>query len=100
MQDYLEVSDDELESARDSVPTNPIAGPSTSPGNISTATPSAHKSSKTTSDDDVTETPKLSYASHTKRDRKQSHAYSEHGFARLVVEPTTYKYVLAYLDAD
>ena len=31
IQDYLEVSDNELESERDSVPTNPIAGPSTPP---------------------------------------------------------------------
>ena len=39
----LEASDDELESDRDSVPTNPIAGPSTPPRNTSTRTPSAPK---------------------------------------------------------
>ena len=47
IQDYLEVSDDELESQGDSVPTNTIAGPSTPPGNTSTSTPSVPKVSKT-----------------------------------------------------
>ena len=41
VRDFLEVSDDELASERDSVPTNPIAGPSTPTRNISTSTPSA-----------------------------------------------------------
>ena len=59
MQDYLEGYDDELESKRDSAPTNPIACPSTSPCNRSTSTPSAHKSSKIASFDEVSETPKL-----------------------------------------
>ena len=41
IQDYLKVSDDELESERDSVPTNPIAGLSTPAPNTSTSTSSA-----------------------------------------------------------
>ena len=85
IQHYVEVSDYELESERDSDPTNPIAGPSTPPCNTSTSTPSAHKSSKITSLDEVTETPKLDYKSYPNRDCKQMQRYSEHGFARLVV---------------
>ena len=72
IQDYLEASDDELESERDSVPTNPIAGPSTPSRNTSTSTPSAPKSSKTARFDEVPETPKLDYESYPKRDRKQT----------------------------
>ena len=100
IQDYLEVSDDELESERDSVPTNPIAGPSTPPRNTSTSTPSAPKSSKTACFDEVPETPNLAYKSYPKRDRKQTQRYSEHGFDRLVVQATTYKQAMASLDAD
>ena len=99
IQDYHEVSDDELESERDSAPTNPIAGHSTPPRHTSTSMPSATKSSKTARFDGVSETPKLAYKSYLKRDRKQTQGYSEHGFARLVVEPTTYKEAMASLDA-
>ena len=89
IQDYLKVSADELESERDSVPPNLIAGPSTAPRNTSTSTPSAPKSYKTARGDQVAETPILDYQSYPKRDRKQTQRYSEDGFARLVVEPTT-----------
>ena len=44
IEDYLEVADNEFESQRDSVPTNPIADPSTPPRNPATSMPSAHKS--------------------------------------------------------
>ena len=64
IQDYLEVSDDELELERDSVPTNAIAGPSTPPRNTSTSTPSAPKSFKTARFDEVPETTKLAYKSY------------------------------------
>ena len=100
IQDYLEVSDDELESERDSVPTNLICRPSTPPRNTSASTPSARKSSNTAHFDVVPETPKLDYKSYPKRDRKQTPRYCKHGFARLVVEPTTYKQAMASLDAD
>ena len=50
--------------------------------------------------EEVTETPKVDYQSYPKRDRKQTHRYSEDGFARLVVDPTTYKQAMASLDAD
>ena len=100
IQDYLEVSDDELESERDSVPTNPIAGPSTPLRNTSTSTPSPPKSFKTARLDEFPETPKLPYKSYPKRDHKQTQGYSEHGFVRLVVEPTTCKEANASLDAD
>ena len=100
IQDYLEDSDDELESERDFVPTNPIAGPSTPPHNTSISTPSAPKTSKTTRFDEVLETPKIDYKSYAKRDCKQTQRYSENGFARLVVEPNTYKQAMASLDAD
>ena len=100
IQDHLEVSDDELESNRDSAPTNPIAGPSTPPRTTSTSTPSAPKSYKTARYDEVPETAKLAYELYTKRERKQTQRYYEHGFARLVVEPTTYKQAMASLDAD
>ena len=100
MQDYFEVSDDELESERHSVPTNPIAGPSTPPRNTSTSTPSAPKSSNTARFDEVPQTPKLDSKSYSKRDGKQTQRYTEHGFVRLVVEPTTYKQAMASLDAD
>ena len=94
------MSDDELESERDSVATNSIAGPSTPPRNTSTSTPSAPESSKTARWDEVLETPKVDYKSYPKRDCKQTQRYSEHAFARLVVEPTTYKQAMASLDAD
>ena len=100
MQDYLEVGDDKLESERDSVPPNPIAGPSTPPHHTSTSMPSAPKSFKTARFDEVPETPKLDYKSHHKRERKQMLGYSEHGLARLVVEPTTYEQAMASLDAN
>ena len=69
---YIEVSDDELESVRDSVPTNPIAGPATPTRNTSTSTLSAHKSFKTPRFDEVAETSKLDYKLYSKRDRKQT----------------------------
>ena len=47
IQDYLQVSDDELESEGDSVPPNPIAGPATPARNTSTSTPSPRKSCNT-----------------------------------------------------
>ena len=53
IQHYFEVSNDELESERDSVPTNPIAGPSTPRRNTSTTTPSVPKLSKTARFDEV-----------------------------------------------
>ena len=89
--DYLQVFDIELESERDSVPTNPIGGPATPPGNTSTSTPSSSKAYKTAGFDDVPEPPQLEYKSYTSRDRKHTQGYSEHGFARLVVEPNIYK---------
>ena len=100
MQDYLEVSDAELESERDSVSTNPIAGPSTPTRYTYTSTPSAPKSCKTARFYEVTETPKLEYKSYSNRDHKLTQRYSEHGFARLVVDPTTYQQAMASLDAD
>ena len=81
--DYPEVSDDELESERDSVLTNTIAGPSTTPRNTSTSTPSAPKSSKIDRFDEVPETPKLDYKSYSKRVRQQTQPYSEHGLQDL-----------------
>ena len=68
IQDYLEVSDDELRSERDSVRSNPIAGPSTPPRTTSTSTPSAPKSSKTALCDEVPETPQLDYKPYHRRD--------------------------------
>ena len=62
--------------------------------------PSGRKSYKTARFDNVAQTTKLDYKSHTKRDRKPTQRYSEYGFARLVVEPTTYKQAMASLDAD
>ena len=59
MEEYLEVSDNELESERDSDPTNPIAGPWTPPQNTSISMPSAHKSSNSTPFDAVSVTTKL-----------------------------------------
>ena len=56
MQEYLVVSDDELQSERDSVSTNAIPGPSTPPCNTSTTTPSAPKSSKIAPFDELQET--------------------------------------------
>ena len=59
IQDNLEVSDDELASERHSVPTNPIAGPSTAPRNTYTSMASAPKSSKTAPFAEVPETTML-----------------------------------------
>ena len=87
---YLVVSDDELESERDSVPTNPIAGPSTPPRNTSTSTPSAPKSSNIARFEEVPETAKLDLKSHLKREHKQTQPYSLYGFARLVLELISY----------
>ena len=59
--DYLQVSDKELESERDSFRTNPIAGPSTPPGNTSSSTPSSPKAYKTADFHEVPEPPQLDY---------------------------------------
>ena len=100
IQEYLEVSDDNLESEWDSVPNNPIPSLSTTAWNTSTSTTSAPKSSKTARVDEVPETPKLAYKSYPKKDRQHTQRYCEHGFASLVLEPTTYKQAMASLDAD
>ena len=76
MQDYLKLSDNELESERDSVPTNPIAGPSTPPPDISTTPPSAHKSFKTACLDEVPEPLKQYYESCPKSERRRTQLYS------------------------
>ena len=100
IQDHHEVSDDELESARDSATTNPIAGPSTPPRNTSTTMPYASKLCKTARLYEVPETPKLANKSFPKRDRTQTQRYSKHGCERLVVGPTTHMQAMAYLDTD
>ena len=46
------------------------------------------------------ETTNLDYKTYPTRERKQTQRYSEHGFAQLVVNPTTYKQAMASLDAD
>ena len=97
---YLVISNDELESERDSIPTNPIPGASTPPRNTSTSVPAAHNSSKTACGDEVPETTKLDHESHYKREREQTQHYSEHGFGRLVVVPTTFTQAMASIDAD
>ena len=66
IQDYLEVSDDELESDSNSVSTKPIAGPSTPTRNTSTSMPSAHKLYKTACFDEVPDTTRLDYKSYPK----------------------------------
>ena len=100
IEDYLPVSDDELESGRDSVTTHPIAGPGTPPRNTSTATSSAPKLSKTARFDEVPETPTLDYESYPQGEHAQTKPYSQHGFARHVAEPTAYEQPMAYLDAN
>jgi len=95
--DYIQESDSESERA----PVDPQAGPSTPPHqSTSTRTPAAPKSSRTTTFDTVPETPKLSYDQRPKRNRKQTQHYFEHGFARLVAEPQSYKEAMASLDSD
>lgn len=100
IQDYLEVSDDERELESDSVATNPVAGAATPHHNTSTSTASAPKSSKTAFFDEVPQSPKLNHDSYAKGERTQTRLYSEHKFARLVAEPTTYKQGLACPDVD
>jgi len=62
--------------------------------------PAAPKSSRTKEFDTVPETPKLSYEQRSKRDRKPITRYSEHGFARLVAGPQSYKEAIVSLDSD
>jgi len=95
--DYTHDSDSESERG----PDDPLPGPSTPPHqSTSTRTPVAAKSSRTKEFDTVPETPKLSYEQRPKSDRKPVTRYSEHGFARLVAEPQSYKEAMASLDSD
>jgi len=82
--DYTQESDSESERG----PDDSLPGPSPPPHqSTSTSTPAAPKSSRTIMFDMVPETSKLSYDQRSKRDRKQTQWYFEHGFARLVAEP-------------
>jgi len=95
--DYTQDFDSELE--RD--PADPLPGPSTPPHqSTSTRTPAALRSSRTKEFDTVLKTPKLLYEQRPERDRKPVTRYSEHGFARLVAEPQSYKEAMAFLDSD
>ena len=76
IQHYLKVSDDELASERDSLPSDSIAGPSTLPRYTFTSMASACKSCKTARFDEVPETTKLDYKSYTEREHKQTQDYS------------------------
>ena len=77
-----------------------MAGTSTPPRNTSVSMTSAPKSYKTAPCNEVPATPKLDYKSYLMRERKQTQRYGGHGFARLLVEPTTYREALAFPDGD
>jgi len=95
--DYTRDSDSESERS----PVDPLPSPSTPPHqSISTRTLATPKSSLTKEFDTVSETPKLSYELRPKRDCKPVTRYSEHGFARLVTGPQSYKEAMASLDLD
>jgi len=66
----------------------------------STRMPAAPKSSRTKEFDTVLETPKLSYKQRPTRTMKPVQHYSEHGFARLVAAPQSYKEAMTSLDSD
>lgn len=97
---YLKVSDAKLQSDRDCVPTNRIAGLSSPSHNTSTTTSSALKLSKTARFVAVPATAKLKNKLYLQTERKQIQRYSVHGFATLVAEPTTCKQVMTSQHAD
>jgi len=95
--DYTRDSDSESERG----PDDPLPGPSTPPHqSTSIRMSAAPKSSQTKEFDTVPETTNLSYEQRPTRTKKLVQCYSEHGFARLVADPQSYKEAMASLDSD